>query len=305
VLDNDFGGDPDGLFALVHLALSPSVQLEAVVASAHNPFFGESMDQMLAASKTKARHYLNLVERGDVPVYVAPDSTQHAQVGIAESDGVRAILQAANATDGGSPLFVACGGGLSTIASAWLIDPSIANKLTVLWIGGPEHEGLAVPPPNAPSLEYNLAIDQAAARVVFNESDLKIIQIPRDSYRSMLISMAELSARLAETKLGRELFAEVEALRSLALDAGIEIGETYVLGDSPLVTLTALTTAFEPGAASSEMNSIPCPKLNDEGNYLPNPGGRQLSVMGKLDHRLTFEDMFVKFLGFEAAGTTT
>ena len=31
IIDNDFGGDPDGLFQLVHQVLSPSVEIDDIV----------------------------------------------------------------------------------------------------------------------------------------------------------------------------------------------------------------------------------------------------------------------------------
>ena len=33
IVDNDFGGDPDGLFQLAHLLLSPSVDVRAIIGS--------------------------------------------------------------------------------------------------------------------------------------------------------------------------------------------------------------------------------------------------------------------------------
>lgn len=33
IVDNDFSGDPDGLFQLVHLLLSPSVEVRALIGS--------------------------------------------------------------------------------------------------------------------------------------------------------------------------------------------------------------------------------------------------------------------------------
>ena len=33
IIDNDFGGDPDGLFQLVHHLLSPSVEIRAIIGS--------------------------------------------------------------------------------------------------------------------------------------------------------------------------------------------------------------------------------------------------------------------------------
>ena len=33
IVDNDFGGDPDGLFQLAHILLSPSVDVRAIIGS--------------------------------------------------------------------------------------------------------------------------------------------------------------------------------------------------------------------------------------------------------------------------------
>ena len=62
---------------------------------------------------------------------------------------VDAIIAEALRDDVETPLFYLAGGGLTDLASAWLQEPRVAERLTLVWIGGAEHEGLAVPPPNA------------------------------------------------------------------------------------------------------------------------------------------------------------
>jgi len=41
------------------------------------------------------------------------------------------------------PLYVVCGAGLTNIASAWLMEPQIAERIILIWIGGTEYDGLA------------------------------------------------------------------------------------------------------------------------------------------------------------------
>ena len=53
------------------------------------------------------------------------------------------------------PLWIACGGGLTNLASALLIEPAIAGRLTALWIGGQEHPGLAEPERGPLAVEYD------------------------------------------------------------------------------------------------------------------------------------------------------
>lgn len=86
------------------------------------------------------------------------DSTQ------VKSESVDFIIKEALRTDTKLPLYVLCGAGLTEIASAVLTNPQITDKLTLIWIGGPEYSDLAVPPPNYSSPEYNLNIDIAAGR---------------------------------------------------------------------------------------------------------------------------------------------
>ena len=77
--------------------------------------------------------------------------------------------------------------------------------------------------------------------------------------------------------------------------------ETYVLGDSPLVTLTALQTFFEPDPASSSYSQFPTPRLALDGTYGDNPAGRPMRVYTRIDTRLTFADMVAKFRAADAA----
>ena len=110
-----------------------------------------------------------------------------------QSLGVDAIIAEAMKDDTDLPLFVVCGAGLTEAASAWLREPRIASRLTVVWIGGHEHDDLAGIPPGATDLEYNTNIDVAAAQVVFNDSDLVVWQVPRNMYRTVIASLQNCS----------------------------------------------------------------------------------------------------------------
>jgi hypothetical protein len=74
----------------------------------------------------------------------------------------------------------------------------------------------------------------------------------------------------------------------------LNIGETYILGDSPLVLLTALQSSFEADPSSSEYVSKLCPTISSDGNYEPNPNGRKIRVYQRLDTNLMFNDFFAK-----------
>lgn len=300
IIDNDFSGDPDDLYQLVHHLLSPSVEIRAVVAS--HLGVGDPFDP----SGRSAENAETIVR--DVFARMGLTSTEVIHRGANEglidrttprpSPAVDAIIAEAMRDDP-RPLFYVAGGGLTDLASAVLVEPRIAERMTVVWIGGEEHPGLAVPPPNAMPIEYNLLIDLTAGQVVFGDSDLAIWQIPRDVYRQCLVSDAELRERVAAAgALGRYLYDELaEIFRTADTYLG-GASETYALGDSPLVLLTALQSLFEPDPTSSRYVARPTPALADDGSYLPREDARAMRVYTHVDTRLMFEDLYAKLAEF-------
>lgn len=296
IVDNDFSGDPDDLYQLVHHLLSPSVRIPLLVASHLRPDdpLDPGPDTAANAEAVLADVLARMgaeqdgcVVRGAAAALVDAATPQ-------DSPAARAIVAEAMRDDP-APLFYAAGGGLTDLASAYLLEPRIAERLVLVWIGGPEHDGLALPPRDAMPVEYNLLIDVTAAQVLFDAPALEIWQVPRDVYRQCLVSDAELRRRVAATgPLGAYLYDEVRYEQDRVHEFGMPVSESYALGDSPLVLLTALRSTFEPDAASSAYVERPTPQLTADGTYRPVRGNRPMRVYTHVDTRLMFEDFFHK-----------
>lgn len=297
IMDNDFSGDPDGLFALTHLVLSPSVDVRGIIGS-HlrvGDGFDRSTTQADNAAKKAAELLTVLKIKDRFPIVAGSNTAMVNDSTPAKSKAVDLIIKEASRTDTSLPLYLICGAGLTEIASAVLTDPKIADKLTVVWIGGPEYTELALPPPNYSSPEYNLNIDIAATRAVFNHSQLKLWQIPRDAYRQALLPWSELELKIKpQGEIGKYLANVLDNLMLLIKQFHLNIGETYILGDSPLVLLTALQSSFEADPSSSEYVLKPCPLINAQGGYDYNANGRNIRVYRRLDINLMFNDFFAK-----------
>lgn len=282
IIDNDFSGDPDGLFQLAHHLLSPSVDVVGVIGSplTAEAGFDNTGNSALKACR-KAKELMTVMGAStDIPVV---------------EDGADLIVREAESTDA-RHLFVVCGAGLGSIAEAWKRKPEIAKRLTLIWIGGQEYDGLGITAPGASKVEYNLMLDKEAARTVFNESDLQIWQVPRNAYRQCLCSLAELIGQLRECgRTGDYLLRSLTDVMEGMKQWNVQMGETYVLGDSPLVLLTALQTGWEADPASSDYVVLPAPRITSDGTYEQNPTGRLIRVYTRLDVRLLFADMFMKF----------
>ncbi|MEE1618641.1 nucleoside hydrolase [Brachybacterium sp. J153] len=303
IIDNDFAGDPDDLYQLVHHLLSPSVDIRAVIGSRlrEGDGFYPHPDSATQAAAI-ARDVLDRVGLDAPGLVIEGSNTPLAsRTAPQPSPALDVIIAEALREDTDQPLFYVAGGGLTDIASALIAEPRIAERIILVWIGGNEHAGLATPPPGAMPIEYNLLIDVLAGQVVFTDTEVEIWQVPRDAYRQCLVSEAELRGRVAATgPVGRYLYDETITVTELVTGHGGHHPETYALGDSPLVLLTALRSFFEADSSSSRHVVMPTPALGADGGYTAQPDARPMRVYTHLDTRLMFEDLFTKLRELDA-----
>jgi purine nucleosidase len=98
--------------------------------------------------------------------------------------------------------------------------------------------------------------------------------------------------------IGRFLYDNIVRIYKWRTDSSPGAGETYILGDQPLVTLTALQASFHPEPSSSTFVVRPAPIINENGSYDDNPKGRLIRVYTHTDVRLTFSDFLEKLALF-------
>ncbi len=297
MIDNDFGGDPDGLFELVHFLLSPSVEIRGIIGSHLRPGDGfDRSNETATHAKQKIEEVLKIMHlTGRYPVYQGSNLPLENDSTPQPSDAVNAIIKEAMRTDTKLPLYVVCGAGLTDLASAYLRQPEIASHLTLIWIGGPEYTDIAPPPPHYTRLEYNLGIDLKAGQVIFNKSSIPIWQVPRNAFRQVIIPYSSLLLKVnTQGQIGKYLTSNIERIMKMGLKYHFNVGDAYILGDSPLVLLTALQSSFEPDPSSSEYVLRPAPLIDDQGLYEVNLSGRNIRVYTRLDVHLLLDDFYSK-----------
>jgi hypothetical protein len=297
---NDLSGDADGLFATVHALLSPSNEVRGIVGTAARPPAENAM-----RSAELAEELLGLMNLSDrVPVYVGAEAPLSGPSVARDSPGARAIVAEAM-RDSPLPLYITVGGGLTEIASALLLEPRIAERLTLVWIGGNPHD--------AGGGEYNFSLDPAAAQYVFNESRVPLWQVTSRAYGTCYVSMTELQAHVAPYgAIGAWLYTKfVEGYPGFTR-MGANLGETWSMGDNPLVLLTALTgwipdtftAPFRYEKVSSPFEEVSVPQLQADGTYVRRSEGRRMRVFNAVDTRLMFGDFFAKIrIAHESART--
>jgi len=140
------------------------------------------------------------------------------------------------------------------------------------------------------------------SQTVLNDSDVPLWQVPRNVYRLVIASIPDLELHLGSAgPLGAHLYGELVAADQELNSLGISTGETFVLGDSPLVLVTALPTGFDPDPASSPSVRVVAPVVGDDGNYVDAPGARRelrrrepVRVFSALDSGLLLRDLYAK-----------
>ena len=178
------------------------------------------------ACEAKIEEVLKIMNLGNVyPVYQGSNIALENDSTAQRSDAANAIVKEAMRDDTKLPLYVVCGAGLTDIASAYLLEPKIASRLTLIWIGGPEYPELATPPPGYTTLEYNLAIDLTAGQVIFNKSTIPIWQVPRNVYRQVIMPYSSLLTKVkTQGKIGEYLTANIERIMQLSIKYHFSVG---------------------------------------------------------------------------------
>lgn len=294
---NDLAGDIDGLFATVHFLLSHTTELRGIVAADVLPLGPHGT---LADSVKLAQTMVDLCElTAKVPVFAGTEGPLRKAGVPLRSAGVDVIIKEAMREDTKLPLYIAVGGGLTEVASAVMIEPRIVGRFKLVWIGGDDY-------PKGATGETNFNTDPIAAQYLYNETLVPIWQLPRSVYATTTISATELQAYVApHGKIGKWLYDKVATFPA-KFGNKFNTGETWNLGDSPLVVLTVLNdwvpSEFGGGlgglkferTGSSHYDEVICPTLNADGTFTPRSEGRKIRIYKDIDTRLMFSDFFAK-----------
>jgi purine nucleosidase len=188
VLDTDTYNEVDDQFAVCHALLSPDrINLLAIHAAPfHNARSTGPEDGMLK-SYDEIQRLLDKLGRDATVVKGSTDYLADAATP-QRNDGVDHLIELAGQERDG-PLYVAAIGAITNVASALLVDPSLVERIVVVWLGGHAHHW-----PHCRA--FNLEQDVAAARVVF-DSGVPLAHMPcLGCVDRLLTSKEELAAHL-------------------------------------------------------------------------------------------------------------
>lgn len=296
IVHTDCKNEADDQFALVHHLLTPKFIVRGIIAAHFEARSDMGEGRSMLMSYEEIQKILNLMGlEGKYGVYKGAEKALDYSQGeepesyklkdlvdvIAPkvSEGAEFIIKEA-LKDDERPLYIACLGSLTDIASAYLMEPGIADKMTVIWIGGNAYP--------VGGFEFNLLQDIPAANLVF-ASDIALWQIPSNAYKKIRVSLAELQCRVQPFgEIGKYLFEQMVDFNNQHGDNLVwPHGESWELGDQ--ATISVLLNFHE-----HDWEWSPAPLFSRDMYYIHREDNRPIRIYNNIDTRLTMEDFYCK-----------
>lgn len=195
IIDADAHNEIDDVWAIALALLSPErLQIEGFVAANYD---NENEGAGPRSVATSAATIHTLLEKaglaGQIPVKPGSPPMRY-QFEPSESEGVDFIVERAMASTPEDPLWIVGLGAATNLASAYLKEPRIADRVVVFWHGRTEWPQKAV--------NFNVHGDVRAARILFH-SDLSFVLF--DTGSRLFCPMEESAAWVKTGELGRFL----------------------------------------------------------------------------------------------------
>ncbi len=271
IIDTDAACEADDPFAIVHGLLSPKLIVKGICAE----HFAQprSMEQ----SFEEIRTILSAMDTA-VPVF-------HGQRGPLSED--REVSEAASfmireaLSDDPHPLFILCQGAITNVAVAIETEPSIMDRMTIIWIGT---HGSAYG--YVPFREFNAGNDIEAANTVLRKGT-HLWLVPSYVYTTVNIGIAEIERRIAPCgQIGHHLYENLINYNN-SEGAGWTQGESWSLGDSPAIAL-----AINPGCGHYEITNAP--HIGEDTASSECPDEHPIRIYKDVDSRYILEDLIAK-----------
>ena len=281
ITNTDAKNEADDQFAIVQTLLSPKLDNVGFIAAHYGTKHADAMERSYRELETifdkMGFEKEGMLYRG------APRAIPNTKTPI-DSEGAQLIIREAMKDDP-RPLYITFLGPLTDMACALLLEPKIASRCTVIWIGGG-------PYPHG-GIEFNQDNDIDAVNVVFR-SKVPVWQVPKNVYEQMAVSLAELEYRVRPCgAIGEYLCDQLDqhAFEDGPRQSDFRSGETWVLGDNPTIGLLLYEHRFE-------FDWVNAPLVTHDSTYAPDVRNRPIRAYRRIDSRLILEDMYAKLALF-------
>ncbi len=318
VIDSDTYNEVDDQFAIAYALLSPErLDVEAVYAAPFSSAFlanmmGETVLPMTSVvaegmeqSYQEILHLFSLLKiNPEGKVFRGSPRYMTSKEDLVDSEAARDLIRRAHESD--EPLYVIAIGEITNIASAILMDPTIIEKIVVVWLAGqPLHWPSAV--------EFNLGQDLFASQIIL-DSGVPVVLVPCMTVASNLTTTApELETNLKGrtcvgtylTELVTSQLTQKMGLNWLSLfnktyckglddygEAGVPTTDTAVSPSRVIWDISTVAYMINPTWCPSSLE--PTPWLTDDVHWKLDSNRHMMRVCKYVYRDAVFGDMFIK-----------
>lgn len=283
IVYTDCKNEADDQYALVHHLLTPKFIVKGIIGAHFNykpQEWGEG--NTAKASCNEIEKVLKLMGlKGQYPVLEgAPRSMKDEKTPV-ESPAAKFIVEEAMRDDD-RPLYIACQGSVTDLASAILMEPKICSRMTAVWVGGGMY------PEGGP--EFNMMNDICAVNVIF-ASSMNVWQIPLNVCKQTSVSLAELEYRVSSYgEVGKYLYDQMVDYNDRHWEDPVwPGGEMWGLGDQGTIAVF-----FVEHDKNDDYTIEEAPRIGENMKYIRGTGYRKIRIYHTLNARLVMEDFYAK-----------
>ena len=287
IISTDAKNEADDQFAIAYALMSP--KLDVVGIAAAHFFKAHTMPESAHYSTDEGAGYdsvdksydeiILLLEKmgltNKVPVFRGAPHGLSDECTPIDSEAARFIVKEAHKP--GAPLYIISIGTITDLASAYLIDPTIADSICVsVWVGGMMPNG---------GREFNLINDIAAANVVM-DSRINTWLLPVNATAPMRMAFSELYLRVYPYgAFGRYLVEQMLEHNRLAKWTN---GESWIVWD-----IAAVAVLLDPHEYQYKV--LNAPRFDSGDMTFKDPCREHLiRVYDRIEPRFALEDLFCK-----------
>ena len=279
--DGDFNAEIDDQYALAYTLGCKNIELLGVCASAqYEEVVAENTEEVLARAMRDVREVYEALDlsEDELPLFEGAKSriSVHPDLEPTDSPAARFIIECAHKYD--EPVYVFVTGPCTNVVSACLMDPTIMDKIVVLWLGAD-----CLDKKGGGFHEWNMYSDYAASQYIMN-LPIPLIWMPCSDDGSVILDMNhEDLARINGVGKAADFLK-----RGLPLKIYSE--ERFAKPDWHKVMCDYMAPAVLSVPDAVEFEIIPAPVITDAESYAVDRTRRKIILARRPDNRRVIDD---------------
>lgn len=281
ILDTDTYNEVDDQFALAYMLCSrKKLNVKGILAAPFHNSRSKGPGDGMEKSFREIHRILKLMGREDAQdlVYRGADRfIGSAQAGPADSDAAEHLIELSRAYNRNRPLYVISIAAATNVASAILKEPSVRDRIVVVWLGG---NGLHWPD----NREFNLEQDVPAAQILLG-CGVPVVLLP---CRGVVSEFALTKPELMYWLKGKNRLCDylTETVCGYMEDRGTSPAWSKTIWD-----VAAVGWLLDECFMDSRLEKAPIP--GDDGEWLPVRQGHDIRYVYHINRDRMFHDLFL------------